>query len=128
MNRNKIITMMFIFIVTIVVLASFSCVQANPIGDSVTSAQDFANQEKSNVINYQNLYIVANFLYNAIMMIAIVVAVIVGMIIGMRIILGSLEEKADAKALLVPYFTIVTMVALGLTAWKVIMGAIYGRI
>lgn len=130
--KRKILNTIIIFILAIMLFANFSSVQATSlvnqgasIADSFTAAQDFTNTEKSSIINYQNLYSVINFLYNIAMIVGIVIAIIVGIGLGIRIVYGSVDEKADAKHLIIPYLGGVAIIAFGFTIWKIILGLLY---
>lgn len=124
MAIKKVLTIILISIITIAVFSSFSIVQAVDLENAINTTQQFTNNGKSNIINYESLYGVMSFLFNLVMIIAIIVAIISGIIIGMRILLGSVNERADAKALVVPYLIISVLMALGLTMWKFAISAI----
>lgn len=128
MKKKNIFITMIIFILITALFANVSSVQATLFSNSIDSAQDFTNNGKSNIINYQNLYNVTSFLYSVAMTIGIIIAIIVGMVLGIRIIFGSIDERADSKHLLVPYLIIVTMLALAFTIWKIGLGLIYSKI
>ena len=63
----------------------------------------------------------SNMLYNALLIIGIIIAVIVGTILGIKFMIGSVEEKADIKKLLIPYIVgcIVVFGAFGI--WKLVV-------
>lgn len=130
--KKKIYVIIVILILIMILFANISTVQATgDLGKAMSSVRDFTNNaknSKSDIINYQNLYNVINFLYNIAMTIGIIIAVIVGIVLGIRIIFGSIDERADSKHLLVPYLVIVTMLAFGFTIWKIALGLIYNRI
>ncbi len=127
MNK-KILTMIFIFILAIILFANFSNVQASELSDAVTSAQNFVNNGKSSIISYQNLYNVVNYLYNIVMLIVIILAIIIGIVLGIRIVFGSIDERADSKHLIVPYLASVATAAFAFTIWKVILQLIHNHI
>ena len=126
--KKKVFTLMMIFILIMTLFASVSSVNAASLAESVDSAEDFLGNGKSSLINYDNLYAVISFLYNIAMTIGIIIAIIVGIVLGIRIIFGSLDERADAKNLLVPYLVIVGMIAFGFTIWKMVLNLIYKNI
>lgn len=128
MQYKKIIFIIIIFMCTMTLFASLSIVQASALGNSINSAQQFPNNGKINVINYQFVYDAVSFIYNIAMIVAIIVAVIVGLIIGIRTIFGGIDERADSKHLIVPYLVIVAMIAFGFTIWKAVLGIIYNHI
>ena len=129
MNK-KILTMIFIFIIAIIVFTSISNVQASGFSDAFDSAQDFLEngKGKSNIVNYQNLYNVVNYLYNIAMIIVIILAIIIGTILGIRIVIGSVDERADSKHLIIPYLVSVATGACAFTIWKFILQLIHNNI
>ncbi len=126
MNK-KIFTMIFIFILAIILFSSFSDVQASELSDAFESAQNFISNGRTDYINYQNLYNITNYLYNLFMLIVIILAIIIGIILGNRIIFGSIDERADAKHLIVPYLVIITIIAFAFSLWKIILQIIYNQ-
>ncbi len=126
MNK-KIFTMIFIFILAIILFSSFSDVQASELSDAFESAQNFISNGRTDYINYQNLYNITNYLYNMFMLITIILAIIIGIILGNRIIFGSIDERADAKHLIVPYLVIITIIAFAFSLWKIILQIIYNQ-
>ena len=133
--KRKIFNIIIIFILAIMLFANVSRVQATAIvnegssfAGAIGAAEDFLNTERSKIINYQGLYNVINYFYNIVMIIAIILSIIVGISIGIRIIYGSIDEKADAKHLIVPYLFIVTIIAFSLTIWKFLLSLFYNSI
>lgn len=127
MNR-KILTMIFIFILAIILFAYFSSVQASGLSDAITAGEKFTGNGKSSIINYQNLYNVVNYLYNIAMLIVIIIAIIIGIVLGIRIIFGSIDERADSKHLIAPYLAIVATAAFAFSIWKIILQLIHNHI
>ncbi|MCI8961366.1 MAG: hypothetical protein HFJ18_00350 [Clostridia bacterium] len=127
MNK-KILTMIFIFILAIMLFANFSNVQASRLSDAFSAGEKFTENGKSNIINYQNLYNVVNYLYNIAMLIAIIIAIIIGIVLGIRIVFGSIDERADSKHLMVPYLASVATAAFAFTIWKVMLQIIHNHI
>lgn len=94
------------------------------LDDVVTDADDFVNQGDISNVNASLDDELQNFsktMYNILLAIGIAVAVIVGGIIGIKLMSAGIEEKADAKKLLVPYFVgcIVVFGAFGI--WKLVV-------
>lgn len=84
-------------------------------------AKNFANHGKSSLINMQGLYYVVNTLYGIVMTIAIAIALVRGAMIAFTIITGSLEEKVDAKKMIINYVFLVAILAVGPAILQVIM-------
>lgn len=127
MNR-KILTMIFIFILAIILFADFSSVQASGLSDAITAGEKFTENGKSSIVNYQNLYNVVNYLYNIAMLIVIIIAIIIGIVLGIRIIFGSIDERADSKHLIAPYLASVATAAFAFSIWKIILQLIHNHI
>lgn len=105
-------------------------VNASGLDEAWAGAETFLNKgdQKTGIFNAQGIYNVLNFVYGIALFIAISFAVIRGTLIGMKIILGTIEERVDAKAMLVPYLWIVAAIAFGGTVLKAILSIIMGVI
>lgn len=130
--KKKIFAMIVIFILAIVVFVNFSTVQASGLSDAITGGEKFLENGKTStvpkVINYQNLYNVINYLYNIAMLIVIILAIIIGIVLGIRIVFGSIDERADAKHLIVPYIGSVATAAFAFSLWKLLLQLIHNHI
>lgn len=91
------------------------------LDDVVSDADDFINVGNEDVLQSNSLENFSKTMYNILLAIGIAVAVIVGGIIGIKLMSAGIEEKADAKKLLVPYFVgcIVVFGAFGI--WKLVV-------
>ena len=65
-------------------------------------------------------------IYNILLTIGIVVAVLTGAIIGIKYMLGSVEEKADIKGLLIPYIAGCVIIFGSFAIWKLIVTLLQG--
>ena len=84
------------------------------------SAKDFITRGESSAhINESELSSTSNFLYNLLLGMGIVVAVIVGIILGMKYMVGSTEEQADIKQMLIPYIVGCFVVFGAFGIWKI---------
>lgn len=91
--------------------------------DSVMNRADkFINKgESASVINEGELKDTSNFLYNIFLAVGIIVAVIVGVIIGIKLMMGSIEEKAQYKELLFPYLISCSVIFGAFIIWKIVI-------
>lgn len=89
--------------------------------ETITDAESFIDTGKSDTIQTIGLQNFSSTLYNILLTIGIVVAIIVGLIIGIKFILGSIEEKAEIKQLLVPYIVGCVVVFGAFGIWKVVV-------
>ena len=60
-------------------------------------------------------------LYNILLVVGIIVAIIVGLIMGIKFILGSLEEKAEIKTMIIPYIIGCVVVFGAFTIWQIVV-------
>lgn len=89
-------------------------VNAQGIGQAITSAQIWVQQPNgTKVIDPQAFYDLLNMIYGLLYGIAIALLIIQGIFLGMRMILGTLEERVDARAILGQYILIALGIAFG---------------
>ncbi|MCI9110721.1 MAG: hypothetical protein HFH47_02780 [Bacilli bacterium] len=81
-------------------------------------ADGFITAGKNAPIDDSKLKGTSDFIYNALLAIAMVVAVIVGMIIGIKFMMAGIEEKAKIKESLVPYVAGCVVVFGAFGIWK----------
>ncbi len=119
---KKIIFIMFLIII---LLGSFGFSKTYAAKDTVDTtiegADNFLKKGGSSVINEQTLKEASDFVFSAVLAVAIVIVVIVGMIIGIKFMMAGIEEKAELKETLVPYFwgCIVVFGAFGI--WEIVV-------
>lgn len=124
MKTIKKILILLIFI-TIWSLIFNTTILATNLGTAVDNADSFVQNGGSNsILNPQGIYDTMNFIYGLLVGIGIIFAIIKGIIIGIQIIFGSLQDKADAKALIIPYLWIVGGIAFGSVILRAILTAI----
>ncbi|MFR2788730.1 MAG: hypothetical protein ACLTBX_08135 [Clostridia bacterium] len=86
----------------------------------MSDANDFINKGAVN-IDQGTLSNFSKTMYNILLAVGVVVAVIIGAIIGLKLMTSSIEEKAEAKKLLVPYVVGCVMVFGGFAIWKLVV-------
>ena len=97
-------------------------VNAQGIGQAINSAQIWVQQPNgTTVINPQAVYDFLNMVYGLVYGIAIALLIIQGIFLGMRIILGTIAERVDAKAMLRKYILIALGLAFGGAIFKTIL-------
>ena len=85
-------------------------VNAQGIGQAINSAQSWVQQQNgTTVINPQAVYDLLNMLYGFFY----VCLIVQGIFLGMRMILGTIAERVDAKAMLGKYLLIALGIAFG---------------
>lgn len=96
--------------------------KSSTINDWFRDARDFIEEgEKKATVDQNELHKTSNTLYNILLAAGIASSVVVGMILGIKYMMGSVEEKADLKQLLVAYAVgcIVIFGAFGI--WKLVV-------
>lgn len=88
--------------------------------DMIKDADDFINVGQVN-IDQATLSNFSKTMYNILLVIGVIVAVIVGAIIGLKLMTSSIEEKAEAKKLLIPYVVGCVVVFGGFAIWKLVV-------
>lgn len=87
----------------------------------VDSANSFINNGTEEKIAEQDIKNLSDSIYNILLIVGIVIAVIVGAIIGIRFMVGSIEEKAEIKQVLIPYIVGCVVVFGAFGIWKIIV-------
>lgn len=93
-------------------------------GEIIDEAGSFINIGESNAndkIDPDNLKDMSDTLYNILLVVGIIVALIVGVILGIKFILGSLEEKAEIKTMIIPYIIGCVVVFGAFTIWQIVV-------
>ena len=100
-------------------------VEANGIAGAIQGAGQFVNRgqnqaQQTPILDAEGFYNVLNFIYSMLLIAGITFAVIRGILIGNQMILGTLDERKEAKDMLVPYLWLVASLALGNTIIRVV--------
>ena len=90
--------------------------------DVVNDADNFINDPNSaSYIKTEELQDFSQNIYSILVGIGIVIAVIIGAIIGVKLMFAPLEERAEAKKLLIPYVVGCVLVFGAFGIWKLII-------
>ena len=95
--------------------------QTGSYGESIDEVMENANSFVSignTEITQSDLQNFSQIVYNIILSIGIVTAVLVGALLGIRFMTSGVEEKAETKALLVPYLIGCVVVFGAFAIWK----------
>lgn len=120
------VALIFLFILcTIVTLPKFSyATSGHTAGEIIDEAGKFIEAGKSGAdskINPTDLKEMSDTLYNILLVVGIIVAILVGLIMGIKFIMGSLEEKAEIKNMLIPYIIGCVVVFGAFTIWQIVV-------
>lgn len=93
-------------------------------GEIIDEAGSFIEKGQANAndkIKPENLKDMSDTLYNILLVVGIIAAIIVGLIMGIKFIMGSIEEKAEIKTMLIPYIIGCVVVFGAFTIWKIVV-------
>ncbi len=124
MKHLKIIFLFLFFLSIMALMLPNKIYATHTAGEIITEAGGFIEQGKQGAddkIDPENLKNMSNTLYNILLVVGIVIAVIVGLILGIKFILGSVEEKAEIKAMLIPYIIGCIVVFGAFTIWQIVV-------
>lgn len=96
------------------------------LDDMIKDAQDFENREieDKNIVQVDDpgkLSTFSSSIYTILLIAATAVTVVVGVILGMKYMIGSVEEKAELKKILVPYVVGCAAIYGALGIWKLLV-------
>lgn len=96
--------------------------------DSIIESADtfIKNGEDDEKIKETDIQNLSNTIYNILLIVGIIIAVIVGAIIGIKFMVGSVEEKANIKEILVPYIVGCVVVFGAFGIWKLAVTILAG--
>lgn len=93
------------------------------LSDVISGGDSFiqAGKDGSAKIDKGSLQNASSSIYNILLICGVIIAVLIGSIIGIKFMIGSVEEKAEIKAALVPFVIgcIVVFGAFGI--WKIVV-------
>ena len=101
---------------------------ADTIDGTVKGAQDFirAGGVTDEQINSGELKNTSDYVFNALLAVAIVAAVIIGMIIGIQFMISGVDERAKVKEALVPYAISCVVIFGAFGIWKLAVNIMNG--
>lgn len=128
MKKTKIITVIFLILLSIIAIAkpiyAKTVVDQHTAGEIITEGKSFIEKGQSGAedkIGTDNLKIMSDTIYNILLVAGIVIAIIVGLIMGIKFIMGGIEEKAEIKAMLIPYIIGCVVVFGAFAIWEVVV-------
>ena len=99
----------------------------NSLDDTIQDADEFVNQEGGDFLgatyefNQSGVQDTSSILFNTFFIIGVAVSVIMGVFIGIKYVTASVEGKAEAKKLLVPFVVGCVVVYGALGIWKLVL-------
>ena len=116
-----------IFVIALISLIIYiPCVSnAGLIDDSLSAGKSFietpANQSVKNGINEPPIVNTTKDIYRILMVAGVIVAAGVILVLGILIMTGSIEQKAKAKEMLIPFVVGCVVVFGSLTIWQMVV-------
>lgn len=96
------------------------------LDDAISDADSFIETGDNDKLKISSLQVFSRNIYNILLTIGIAVAVLTGAIIGIKYMLGSVEEKADIKGLLIPYIAGCVIIFGSFAIWKLVVTLLQG--
>lgn len=99
-------------------------VSLHTAGEVITEAKGFIEKgeaDANNKISEESMKSLSTTIYNILLVVGIIIAVIVGLILGIKFIMGSLEEKADVKNMVIPYIIGCVVLFGAFTIWQIVV-------
>lgn len=125
MKKLKVaIILLFLCSILFVLPSQIYTTSAHTAGEIIDEAGKFIDAGQSGAdskINPNNLKEMSDTLYNILLVVGIIVAILVGLIMGIKFIMGSLEEKAEIKNMLIPYIIGCVVVFGAFTIWQIVV-------
>ncbi len=140
--KNKVITILSMVFVIFTLISNINIVQANTTsnskasvnGDSGSSSESSlsdvisggdsfiqSGKDGSAKIDKGSLKNASSSIYNILLICGMIVAVLIGSIMGIKFMIGSVEEKAEIKAALVPFAIGCVVVFGAFGIWKIVV-------
>ena len=94
---------------------------ATSLGDLIEDGDSLIRDGKELQYDEAGLQKFSTIMYNVLLAIAVAIALIVGVIVGIKYMTGSVEEKANYKAMLLPYVAGCVVVFGSFGIWKVVV-------
>jgi len=99
-------------------------VSLHTAGEIITEAKGFIEKgeaEANDKISDDSMKSLSNTIYNILLVVGIVIAVMVGLILGIKFIMGSIEEKAEVKNMVIPYIIGCVVLFGAFTIWQIVV-------
>lgn len=117
----------FIILVNILLIFTIlfpTTIYAQSLDDTFKGADDFVKKGSNTTIDTNQLQTTSNFIYNAVLAIAIVAVVIVGLVLGIKYMTAASEDKAEVKETLIPYVVSCVVIFGAFTIWKIVINVL----
>lgn len=126
MKKIKIVIVILLILLSIITITKpiYASDTKHTAGEIITEGKGFIQKGQSGAeekISSDNLKDMSDTIYNILLVAGIVIAIIVGLIMGINFIIGGIEEKAEIKAMLLPYIIGCIVVFGAFAIWKAVV-------
>lgn len=125
MRKLKVATIiLFLLLIIMSVPNQIYASSTHTAGEIVSEAGKFIQKGEANAeskISTGELQNLSNMIYNILLVTGIIIAIIVGLVMGIKFIIGSIEEKAQIKEMLIPYILGCVVVFGAFAIWQIIV-------
>lgn len=127
MKKIKIVAVILLILLSIITITKpiyASDTKKHTAGEIITEGKGFIQKGQSGAedkISSDNLKNMSDTIYNILLVAGIIIAIIVGLIMGIKFIMGGIEEKAEIKAMLLPYIIGCVVVFGAFAIWKAVV-------
>ena len=99
---------------------------SNGVKDALSDADSFVQSGNQGIVSTENLQSFSQNLYSILLAIGVVIAVIMGTVLGVKLMVAPIEERVEAKKLLVPYVVGCVIVFGAFGIWKLVVTIMQG--
>ena len=99
---------------------------AGGVEDTINDADNFVKSGNLTFVDEKELQSFSQNMYGILLAIGVVIAVIIGTILGIKLMIAPIEERVEAKKLLVPYVVGCIVVFGAFGTWKLIVTIMQG--
>lgn len=99
---------------------------AGGVEDAINDADKFVSSGNTEFVNDVTLQSFSQNMYGILLAVGVVIAVIIGTILGIKLMIAPIEERVEAKKLLVPYVVGCIVVFGAFGTWKLIVTIMQG--
>lgn len=127
MKKIKIVTVILLILLSIIAITKpiyASDTKRHTAGEIISEGKGFIEKgqnDAENKIGSDDLKKMSDTIYNILLVAGIIIAIIVGLIMGIKFIIGGIEEKAEIKAMLIPYIIGCVVVFGAFAIWKAVV-------
>lgn len=118
---KTIFRLLIILIVTVLFVNVTLSTKVYALDGMIGAGKNFLEAGSDDAINEESLKTVSQTIYNIFLAVAIGIAVIVGAYLGIKIMIGTIEEKAKIKEMLIPYIVGVTVIFMAFLIWSTVV-------